>query len=86
MPRVVSREEIVRILPKGLMTIPVDLRRRLGFSENSLARVRAEEGKLVIEPVFTLPYKVRTYTDKEVKEFLNLDKKESKVLKRKGLL
>lgn len=32
------------------------------------------------------PYKVRTYTDQEVKEFIDLDKKESKILKRKRLL
>lgn len=82
----VSQEEIVKILPKGLMTIPVNLRRKLGFKENGLVRIFAENGRLILEPIFTLPYPVRTYTEKEVEGFLARDKKETKRLKRKRLL
>lgn len=79
-------EEIIRILPKGIMTIPKKFRQALGFNENGLARVREEKGKLVIEPVFALPYKVRTYTNEEIDKFLAFDKKESAELKKKKLL
>ena len=86
MQQIISREEIVRILPKGLMTIPISLRRKFGLKDNGLIKLVEDRGRLIMEPVYTLPYKVRTYTDQEIDEFLALDKKESKILKKKGLL
>lgn len=82
----ISQEEIIRILPKGVMTIPKRLRQSVGFSENSLARIKEESGKLILEPVFTAPYPIRTYKGKEVDEFFRLDRKETKELKKKKLL
>lgn len=79
-------EEIIRILPKGLITIPKKLREELGFDENSLVRLKREKGRLIIEPTRTLPYPVRSYTEREIQEFIELDKKESKSLKKKKLL
>ncbi len=82
----VNRDEIVKILPKGLMTIPKKFRRELGFEENGLARVKKERGRLIIEPIFTLPYRVRSYNDQEINEFIDLDRKENKELRKKKLL
>lgn len=79
------QEEIVKIQPKGLFTIPKKFRTGL-FEENGLARVRKEKGRLIIEPIRTLDYQVRSYTDNEIEEFLNLDAHETKELKTKGLL
>lgn len=73
-------EDIVKMQPKGLVTIPKKLRERVGISENDLVRVRTDRGRLTIEPVRMLPYPVRSYTDSEVREFIELDKKESKEL------
>ena len=81
-----SSEEIVRILPKGIMTIPKKLRVELGFEENGMARIKKEKGRLVIEPVRTLPYRVRSYTDQEIDEFIKLDREESDSLGQKKLL
>jgi len=81
-----DQEEIVKFQPKGLLTIPRKFRRLLGFEERGLARIKAEKGRIIIEPVRTLPYSVRTYTDSEIKEFLALDKKETKELKKKGIV
>ncbi len=78
-------EEIVKIQPKGLFTIPKKFRMGL-FEENGLARVRKEKGRLILEPVRTLPYPVRSYTNEEIKEFIDLDGYETKKLKAKGLL
>lgn len=75
------QETIIKIQPKGLMTIPIKFRRALGLTANNLARIKKEKGRLVIEPVRTLPYPVRSYTDAEVDEFLRLDAKESALLK-----
>ncbi len=73
-------EDIVKMQPKGLVTIPKKLRERVGISENDLVRVRTDRGRLTIEPVRTLAYPVRSYTDAELREFIELDKKESKEL------
>lgn len=78
--------DIVKIQSKGLLTIPKKIRQNLGFEENSLVRVIEEKGRVVIEPIRTLPYPVRIYTRDEINEFLELDKKETKTLRRKGLL
>lgn len=78
-------DEIVKIQAKGLFTIPKKFREGI-FEKNSLARVKKEKGRLIVEPIRTLPYIVRSYTDKEVDEFIDLDKNETKKLKAKGLL
>lgn len=82
----IAQEEIIKMQTKGLLTIPKKMRQKLGFEENSLVRVREERGRVVIEPVRTLPYPVRSYTDQEIKEFIALDTLETKALREKGLL
>ena len=82
----ITQEEIVRIQAKGLITIPKKFRQQLGLEENSLIRMQEEKGRLVMESVRTLPYPVRSYTKDEVNEFIDLDKKETRQLKEKGLL
>ncbi len=84
--QVIPIEQIVKIQPKGLITIPKKFRRDLGLEENSLARVKKERGRLIIEPVRTLPYPVRTYTDQELEEFVAFDKEQTEELRREGLL
>lgn len=83
--QLMTLEEIVKIQPKGLFTIPKKFRTGL-FEENGLARVRKEKGRLILEPVRTLPYPVRRYTDQEIEEFLALDANETKKLKAEGIL
>lgn len=79
-------EDIIKMQPKGLVTIPKKFRESIGIAENDLVRVRTDRGRLTIEPVRTLPYPVRSYTDSEVREFIELDKKESKELRKKKIL
>lgn len=79
-------EDIIRVQPKGLVTIPKKLRESIGIAENDFLRVRADRGRLTLEPVRTLAYPVRSYTDMELHEFIELDKKESKELRKKKIL
>ena len=79
-------EEIIKVLPKGLITIPKKLRQSVGLRENGLARIKKEKGKLVIEPVTILSYPVRSYTEEEIEEFLETDRKEGLELKKMKLL
>ena len=85
MKNVIS-EEIIKIQPRGSLTIPKKLREDVGIIKNTLVRIIKEKGRLIIEPVRTLPYPARSYTDKEIDEFLELDAKETKELKSKGIL
>lgn len=78
-------EEIIKLQAKGVLTIPKNLRKNF-IDDNSLVLIKKEKGRLIIEPVRTLPYSVRSYTDREIAEFIALDKEESKELKKKGLL
>jgi len=79
-------EDIVKVQPRGNLTIPKKLRKSVGIEKNSLVRIVKDKGRLIIEPVRAIPYPVRSYTDKEIEEFVKLDAKETKKLKSKGLL
>ncbi|MEK7616477.1 MAG: AbrB/MazE/SpoVT family DNA-binding domain-containing protein [Patescibacteria group bacterium] len=79
-------EEIIKIQPRGVFTIPKKLRINLGISDNSLVRLKEERGRLLIEPVRTLPYPVRSYTKQDIDEFIEFDQKLTKTLKAKGIL
>lgn len=78
-------DEIIKIQNKGVLTIPKKLRGE-DFDEQKLVRIKKEKGRLVIEPVRTLSYPVRSYTDKDIDGFITLDKAETKELRKKGLI
>lgn len=71
------------ITSRGILTIPKKFRKSLGLEENSLIRIKKDKWRLVVEPVRTLPYPVRRYTDEDLEEFFKLDAKETKNLKKK---
>lgn len=81
----ISYEEIIKIQNKGLVTIPKRIREGM-FEENGLAKIKREKGRVILEPVRTYPYPVRSYTDEELEEFFALDEKETKELKAKKLI
>ena len=80
------QDEIIKLQSRGTLTIPKKFRKSLGLEENSLVRIRKDQWRLVVEPIRTLPYPVRSYTNEDLEEFFELDAKESKKLKKKGLL
>lgn len=79
-------EEIAKIQPRGVLTIPKKLRRLMGLADNTLVKISGNKYRLIIEPVRTLPYPARSYTSDEVGEFFELDDQESTKLKTQGLL
>lgn len=82
----IATEEIVRLQQKGLVTIPKKFRVQLNIQENDLLRLKNEKGRIVLEPVRTLPYPVRSYTMQEINEFIALDAQETQALKKKKIL
>ena len=79
-------EDIIMSQPKGVITIPKKIRDSVGVVERGLLRIRADGGKITIEPIRTLPYPIRSYTDAEIDEFFALDDAETKKLRRRGIL
>jgi hypothetical protein len=77
--------DYIKLQPRGVFTVPKKLRADL-FDENNLAKITRVGRKLVIEPVTTLDYVVRNYTDAEVEEFFAEDAKETKKLRAKGVI
>lgn len=84
--QLITYEEIAKLQPKGLLTIPIRFRRDLGLEENQLVRLKKDRGRLIIEPVKTLDYPVRSYSQDDLDDFFALDDQDSKKLKAKGLL
>lgn len=78
-------EEIIKIQAKGVLTIPKNLRKNF-LGDNSLVRIRKENGRLILEPVLPIPYPIRKYTVAEIKEFIDLDKLETQELKKSARL
>lgn len=71
-------EEIAKIQPRGILTIPKKLRRFIGLADNTFVKISGNKYRLIIEPVKLVPYPVRNYNDSDIKDFVDLDSKESK--------
>lgn len=67
-------EDVVKILPKGLITIPKQWRQELGFEENGLARLRRLGNRLILEPVNVVSYRLRNYSKEEIEQFIKEDR------------
>lgn len=65
---------LVKILPKGLVTIPKKLRQDVGLEENSLARIKKEGKRLILEPVNIVSYPLRDYSVEEINKFIKEDR------------
>lgn len=78
-------QTIARLQSRGYLTIPAAFRRGWNLVDG-LVRITKKQGSLIIEPVRVLPYPVRSYTNLEIKEFLDEDAKETKELGQKGLI
>lgn len=69
-------EIYTQIKQKGVVTIPVKFRQKMGLSISDMLRLKIEENRIILEPVRILPYPTRRYSKEEVKEFLAFDKNE----------
>lgn len=78
MSQLLPVSEIIKIQPRGVITIPRKFRGE-NFAEDSFVRVVKADDKLILEPVTIPRYPVRRYTSSEVAEFLEADKHESTI-------
>lgn len=73
------QEEWVKILTKGMVTIPKIFRDELNLNEGEVARIKKIGHRLVIEPRETIDYEV--YKVDEYKKMLSDDKLPPKLAK-----
>jgi len=66
------QDEWVKILSKGLITIPKAFREELGLNEGEIAKIKKIGRRLIIEPREVAEYE--TYNEKELKKMLKEDK------------
>jgi bifunctional DNA-binding transcriptional regulator/antitoxin component of YhaV-PrlF toxin-antitoxin module len=69
-------EIYTQIKQKGIITIPIKLRKQIGLIDNDLLRMKIVNNSIMLEPVRVLPYKTRSYNSGDVLDFLELDKNE----------
>lgn len=76
----VIREEWIKILGKGMITIPKSFRDELNFKAGEVAKIKKVGRRLIIEPRDTVDYRI--YSDKELEEMLKEDKLPPKLAKK----
>lgn len=65
------QEVWIKILSKGIVTIPKSFREQLGIREGDVAKARIEGNQLIIES--REKSHLRTYTKKEIEEMIKDD-------------
>jgi len=73
-------EEWVKILGKGMVTIPKKFRDDLGMREGEVARIRRIGNRLVVESRDVADYE--TYNDRELRAMIAADKLSPKLAKK----
>lgn len=71
--KITDQEEWLKILTKGMVTIPKSWRDELGIKEGEMVRAKKTATKIIIEQVEKkVPYRI--YSRKELQQFLKDDK------------
>lgn len=82
--KVGSDSQWVKILTKGMITIPKSFRDELGIKTGEVARIKRVGQRLIIEPREIADYEV--YSDQELKEMLEEDQLPPKLAKQAASL
>lgn len=68
---IVQDEAWIKILPKGLITIPKKIREKLGLKEGDVAQVKVLKNTMIIKPRESVKY--RLFTNEEIKQWVKDD-------------
>jgi AbrB family looped-hinge helix DNA binding protein len=63
-------QEWLKILGKGMVTLPKKWRDELGLETGDIVRAKKQGNSLIIEPLDQEKVPFRVYTDKEIEAFL----------------
>jgi AbrB family looped-hinge helix DNA binding protein len=75
--------KVVRLRPRGQLTIPSELRRRLKIDADSFLQLTVKEGKIEIRPLRLTAEEeapLREYSDEEIQRFLEEDRLDPETL------
>lgn len=67
-------QEWLKVLGKGMVTIPKKWRAEMGLETGDIVRAKKEGNRVIIETHQTNEVPYRVYSDSEIEEFLNEDK------------
>lgn len=67
-----SQEEYLRILGKGMVTIPKAWRDELGLQEGEIVKARKIGNRMIIESEETVPYRI--FSNEEIEEWIKEDR------------
>jgi AbrB family looped-hinge helix DNA binding protein len=76
-----NQEEWLKILTKGLVTLPKNWRNQLNLNEGSIVKAKKVGNKIIIEAK-EKPVPYRLYSKKELSQFLKDDQLPKKLLKK----
>ena len=74
-----ANQEWIRVLGKGMITIPKSWRDELGITEGDIVKAKKEGKRLIIEPQQSQLAPYRVYRDEEIDEFLKEDRLPAKL-------
>ncbi len=69
-----SQEEWLKVLGKGMVTIPKKWRDDLGIAEGDVIKATKQGGNVILTSPKTRAVPYRIYTDEEIKTFLKDDR------------
>lgn len=73
-------EAWIKILPKGLITLPKRMREKLDIKAGDIAKVKVSGNSIIIKPRELAEY--RLFTDKEIKQWVRDDQLPAKLAKK----
>lgn len=76
-----QQEEWLKILTKGMVTLPKSWRKELGIEEGKMVKAKMTDSQIIIEPL-EKPVLYRIYTKKELQQFVRDDKLPKKLRKK----
>jgi AbrB family looped-hinge helix DNA binding protein len=77
-----TQEEWLKVLGKGMVTIPKSWREELGIESGDILKAKKEGDRVVIRPQKMKRAPYRIYTDSEIDEFLKEDILPAKLAKK----
>jgi AbrB family looped-hinge helix DNA binding protein len=66
-------QELIKVLPKGMITIPKPWRDEFGFNQGDRIKAKKTTRGILIEPM-KIPAPYRIYTQREVNSFIKSDR------------
>lgn len=82
MAQLVSNQEWLKVLGKGMVTLPKKWRKELGIEEGDIIKAKKEGNKVVIEARQAQNAPYRVFSNSEIDQFLKDDQLSNSLIKK----